>query len=381
MAEVDRRNGPVPRLVAWETTRACNMACVHCRAEAQYHPDPNQLTHEEGIRLLDEIASFSSPIVILTGGEPLLRPDIFEVAAYGTSKGLRMVMSPCGTSLTPETVRKIKASGISRLSISLDGSSPATHDTFRGTPGAYEATIKGMGYCRDAGVGFQINTTVTKRNVDDLPAILETVLKVGAAAWHPFMLVPTGRGTAIRNEEVPPEQYESVLIWVEKISREHEIHIKPTCAPHYVRILGQARAEERKKGPSEETPSAARPPARHTGHPGSRGHGTGHPSGMHAITKGCMAGDGFCFVSHTGEVHGCGFLTLLAGSVREKSFPEIYQDSPVFQTLRDYDKLEGKCGLCEFKAKCGGCRARALAETGDYLAEEPYCIYRPKRAR
>ncbi len=373
MAEVDRTQGPVPRLVAWETTRACTMACVHCRAEAQCNPDPRQLTHEEGLRLLDGIASFSSPIVILTGGEPLMRPDIFEVAKYGVSKGLRMVMSPCGTSLTPDIVQKIKEAGISRLSISLDGSSPAMHDTFRGTPGAFDATIRGMSYCREAGVGFQINTTVTKRNVDDLPAILETVLKVGAAAWHPFMLVPTGRGIAIRNEEVPPEQYESVLRWVEKVSQEHPIHIKPTCAPHYVRILGQTRAERRKEAPVEG--------ATHPIHPPMHGNGGGHPSGMHAITKGCMAGDGFCFVSHTGEVHGCGFLTLLAGSVREKSFPEIYQDSPVFQTLRDIARLEGKCGVCEFAAKCGGCRARALAETGNYLAEEPYCVYQPKRAR
>lgn len=371
MAQVDRTQGPQPRLVAWETTRACTMACVHCRAEAQCHPDPNQLTHEEGLRLLDEIASFSSPIIILTGGEPLMRSDIFELASYGAAKGLRMVMSPCGTSLTPAIVEKIKGSGIKRLSISLDGSSPETHDTFRGTPGAFAATIEGMRYCHEAGVPFQVNTTVTRRNVDDLPAILETVLKVGATAWHPFMLVPTGRGVTIRNEEVSPEQYESVLRWVEEVSHEHQLHIKPTCAPHYVRILGQTRAERRRQG-MEDAPAAPR----HIG----RG-GEGHPGGMQAITKGCMAGDGFCFVSHTGEVHGCGFLTLLAGNVREKPFPEIYQDSPVFQTLRDYARLEGKCGVCEFAAKCGGCRARALAETGNFLAEEPYCVYQPKRTK
>lgn len=367
MAQVNQDYGPQPRLVAWETTRACNLACVHCRAEAQYHPDPNQLTHEEGIRLLDEIASFSSPIVILTGGEPLLRPDIFEIAAYGVSRGLRIVMSPCGTSLTREMAQRIKDAGISRLSISLDGSCAELHDTFRGTVGAFEATIRGMDYCREAGVSFQINTTVTKRNVDDLPAILETVLKVGAAAWHPFMLVPTGRGKAIRDEEVSPEQYESVLRWLEGVSREHQILIKPTCAPHYVRILGQARAEQRKKGTTEEGPK--------------RGESRGHPSSqeLHSISKGCMAGDGFCFVSHVGEVYGCGFLPVLAGNVREQPFPEIYRDSPVFRTLRDYAKLEGKCGLCEFVAKCGGCRARALAETGNYLSEEPYCVYQPKR--
>jgi len=373
VAQVDQDHGPRPRLVAWETTRACNLACVHCRAEAQYDPAPGQLTHEEGIRLLDEIASFASPIVILTGGEPLLRPDIFEVAAYGVAKGLRMVMSPCGTSLTEEIVQKIKTSGISRLSISLDGSSPEVHDTFRGTRGAFEATIKGMGYCREAGVSFQVNTTVTKRNVDDLPAILETVLRVGAAAWHPFMLVPTGRGKAIKDEEVTPGQYESVLRWLERVSREHDILIKPTCAPHYVRILAQARAKERKGNATEdEQPADAPLPAQRSGHHSAQG--------LHSISKGCMAGDGFCFVSHVGEVFGCGFLPILAGNIREKSFPEIYSESPVFRTLRDYSKLEGKCGRCEFAAKCGGCRARALAETGNFLSEEPYCVYQPRRA-
>ncbi|MBI2955235.1 MAG: TIGR04053 family radical SAM/SPASM domain-containing protein [Chloroflexi bacterium] len=361
-----------PRLVAWETTRACNLACVHCRAEAQYHPDPRQLTTEEGFRLLDEIASFSKPIIILTGGEPLLRPDIFEIAAYGVSKGLRMVMSPCGTSLTKEIVRRLKDVGILRLSISLDGSSPEVHDTFRGTPGAFEATIRGMRYCVEAGLSFQVNTTVTKRNVDDLECMLETVLAVGAAAWHPFMLVPTGRGKAIQDEEVTPEQYESTLRWVEKVSHEHSIMIKPTCAPHYVRIIRQAAVAARKDAKPGDGHEDG---AERQGHPGGPPHGAAH--GMHSITRGCMAGDGFCFVSHIGEVNGCGFLPVLAGNVREKPFPEIYQFSPLFQQLRQYDRLGGKCGQCEFRVKCGGCRARALAETGDYMDEEPYCIYEP----
>ncbi|MDA8187032.1 MAG: TIGR04053 family radical SAM/SPASM domain-containing protein [Dehalococcoidales bacterium] len=363
MAEVEKLQ---PRLVAWETTHACNLACVHCRAEAKYHPDPNQLTTEEGFRLLDQIASFSNPIIILTGGEPLLRPDIFELADYGVKKGLHMTMSPCGTSLTRQAVQKIKDVGIVRISISLDGSSAEVHDAFRGTPGAFDATIAGMRYCVEAGLGFQVNTTITRRNVDDLPRMLDTVLSVGAAAWHPFMLVPTGRGRAIQNEEVTPEQYESTLSWLEKISREQPIHIKPTCAPHYVRIMRQVAVAARREG----RPSPAGPPQ---GHPG------GHPHGLHAISRGCMAGDGFCFVSHVGEVYGCGFLPVLAGNIREKPFPEIYQFSPLFQQLRKYDELGGKCGYCEFRVKCGGCRARALAETGDYMAEEPYCIYEPRR--
>ncbi|MBI4319166.1 MAG: TIGR04053 family radical SAM/SPASM domain-containing protein [Chloroflexi bacterium] len=366
-----------PRLVAWETTRACNLACVHCRAEAQYHADPNQLTTQEGFKLLDEIASFARPIIILTGGEPLLRPDIYEIAAYGSRLGLRMVMSPCGTSLTPEVVKKLKECGIMRLSISLDGSSPEVHDNFRQTPGAFEATIRGMRYCVEAGLSFQVNTTVTKRNVDDLPKILETVLAVGAAAWHPFMLVPTGRGKAIRDEEVSPGQYEATLLWVETVSRTQPILVKPTCAPHYVRILRQAAVKQRREGGAS-APEQGRSPAGHphdARHGGNAPHMTGY--GLHTISRGCMAGDGFCFVSHLGEVHGCGFLPILAGNVREKPFPEIYQNSPVFRLLRDYGKLEGKCGACEYRAKCGGCRARAYAETGNYLDEEPYCVYEP----
>ena len=381
MAEIDKggETGNLqPRLVAWETTRACNLACVHCRAEAQYRPDPNQLTTAEGFRLLEEIASFAKPILILTGGEPLLRPDIYDLAAHGTELGLRMVMSPCGTSLTPEVVRKLIDVGIVRLSISLDGSSAEVHDNFRQTPGAFEGTIRGMRYCHEAGLSFQVNTTVTKRNVHDLPAILETVVSVGAAAWHPFMLVPTGRGKAIHSEEVTPEQYESTLQWVEQVSRTQPILVKPTCAPHYVRILRQAAVRDRREG-NEGTKPQGHPAA---GHP----HG-GHPDGkasqmpgygLHSISRGCMAGDGFCFVSHLGEVHGCGFLPILAGNVREKPFPEIYQHSQVFQMLRDYDKLEGKCGRCEYRVKCGGCRARAYAESENYLAEEPYCVYEPK---
>lgn len=379
MAEVKL---PQPRLVAWETTRACNLACVHCRAEAQYHPDPRQLTTAEGFRLLDEIASFSSPIIILTGGEPLLRPDIFEVAAYGASKGLRMVMSPCGTSLTPQIVQKLKDSGVVRLSISLDGSTPEVHDTFRGTPGAFEGTLRGMRYCVEAGLSFQVNTTVTKRNVDDLPRMLETVLAVGAISWHPFMLVPTGRGKALRDEEVSPEQYETILEWVERKSHEHSIIMKPTCAPHYVRIMKQAAVAARREGRSS---GEAERPAPHGSqaspqHPAAHAHGGrphGDGQGLHSVTRGCMAGDGFCFVSHIGDVNGCGFLPVLAGSVREKPFPEIYQFSQHFQLLREYDKLEGKCGRCEYRVKCGGCRARALAETGNYLSEEPYCVYEP----
>lgn len=358
---IDRKQELAPRLVAWEVTRACNMACVHCRAEAQPLAHPNELSHAEGRRLLEEIATMGKPIVILTGGDPLLRPDVFELAAYGTELGLRMVASPCGTSINPDVVTKLKAAGISRVSISVDGSSPATHDTFRGTPGAFAATMEGMRYCREADLPFQINTTITRRNIDDLPAILDMVLATGAVGWHPFMLVPTGRGKVIEGEEVAPAQYEQTLRWLEGVAAEHaQLQMKPTCAPHFVRIARQM--------------NRGRLPQHHL--PGTQAHG----HGLHAVTRGCMAGNGFCFVSHVGEVFGCGFLPVTAGNLRERPFPEVYRESALFQELRDYEALEGKCGACEYKVLCGGCRARALAAYDSYLGEEPFCTYEPKAA-
>ena len=352
---------PVPRLVAWEVTRACEMACVHCRAEAQRLPDAAELSHEEGRRLLAEIASFAKPIIIITGGDPLLRADVYELAAYGHSLGLRMVASPCGTSLTPAVVRRLREAGISRVSISVDGASPAVHDTFRGTPGAFAATVEGMRYCREAGLPFQINTTITRRNIHDLPAILDLVVATGAVGWHPFMLVPTGRGKLIEGEEVPPAQYEDTLRWLEGVAAAYpHLQMKPTCAPHFVRIARQL--------------NEGRLPSHHL--PGTQPQG----QGLHAVTRGCMAGNGFCFVSHVGEVFGCGFLPVPAGNVRERPFPEIYRSSPFFRELRDYSLLQGKCGACEYRVVCGGCRARALAAYGDYLAEEPFCTYEPKAA-
>ncbi len=343
-----------PRLVAWEVTRACGLACLHCRAEAQPLADPAELRHDEALQLLDAIGATGQPIVILTGGDPLLRADIFELAAYGTSKGLRMVASPCGTSLTPDVVRRLRAAGVARVSISIDGAAATSHDTFRGTPGAFAATLAGLTYCREQGLPFQINTTITRRNLADLQKILELALAAGAVGWHPFMLVPTGRGKAIAGEEVAPADYEATLRWLEKIAREYPLQVKPTCAPHFVRVARQMN-------------SGSLPD-----------HHRGQSQALHGVTRGCMAGNGFCFVSHTGEVFGCGFLPIPAGNVRERPFGEVYDDAPLFRELRDPAQLHGKCGRCEYRQVCGGCRARALAAGGDYLGEEPFCAYEPR---
>ena len=344
-----------PRLVAWEVTRACDLACVHCRAVAQPHADPRQLSTDEAYRLVDDIAAFQEPVIlILTGGDPMKRADIFSIAARASQAGLRVVMSPSGTHVTPASVKAMKQAGVQRISVSLDGSTPALHDAFRQVPGAFAAATQSLAYAKEGGLPFQVNTTVTRHNRHDLTDMLRLAVEIGAAAWDVFMLVPTGRGKI--QMEITPEEYEETLHFVYEVSRTAPIQVKMTCAPHYKRVQVQERRRERGQGAPGGRPGA-------------------HPA--HGFSRGCMAGYGFCFVSHIGEVGGCGYLPLLAGSIREASLAEIYRQSPLFQSIRDVNLLQGRCGICEYRALCGGCRARALGATGNYLEEEPFCIYQP----
>ena len=346
---------PVPRLVAWEVTRACNLACAHCRAAAIDRPDPDELTTSEGLNLVDQIAAMGQGIIlILTGGEPLLRADVFDLAAHGTAKGLRVVMAPNGTLLTPETVRRIKDSGIQRISVSLDGDSAETHDGLRGVQGAFDLAIQGIAHARNGGLEFQINTTVTRGNLGRIEAIQDLALSLGAAAHHIFLLVPTGRGRDLTDEVISAQDYETVLNWFYDRSFKVPVELKATCAPHYHRILRQrARVEGRQVDFAT--------------------------FGVDAVSRGCLGGQGFVFVSHTGQVQPCGYLDLDCGQVREMDFGEIYRTSPIFLELRDRSLYKGKCGQCEYFRVCGGCRARAFEATGDYLAEEPLCLYQPGR--
>lgn len=348
---------PELRMIAWEVTGACNLNCIHCRAAAVNIPPPGELSTEEAFRFLDEVASFAKPIIILTGGEPLMRADIFEIASYGTERGLRMVMSPNGTLINPMVTRKMLESGIKRVSISLDGSNPQIHDTFRRVQGAFEGALRGINYLKEAGISFQINTTVTKHNLNDLQAILEKVKELEADAWHVFLLVPTGRAKDMKEDEISPENYEKTLNWLYEVQRDEKIFVKPTCAPHYYRIYRQRMKEEGRK---IETAQLSQ-------------------HGLQAMTRGCLGGITFCFVSHFGEIYICGYLDVLAGDVRKEGIKEAWENSPLFNTLRDYSNLKGKCGPCEYVKLCGGCRARAYALTGDYMAEEPYCVYQPKK--
>ncbi|RJQ74630.1 MAG: heme b synthase [Desulfobacteraceae bacterium] len=345
---------PPLRLIAWETTRNCNLSCVHCRASATCGPYTGELDTQAAFRLLGQIAEAGKPIVILTGGEPLLRTDIFDIAAYGTAQGLRMVMAPNGTLLTARIAEKLAESGIQRISISLDGAAAESHDAFRGVPGAFEGALRGIQYAKGAGIEFQINTTITKTNLDQIPRILSLAEQLGAVAHHIFLLVPTGRGKYIVDQEIDAREYEETLNWFYDQRDKTKLQLKATCAPHYHRILRQ-RAKAQNQAVTFQT------------------------HGLDAVTRGCLAGSGFCFVSHRGIVQPCGFLDLNCGDVTRQPFGEIWCNSPHFKVLRDSSQLKDKCGICEFRKVCGGCRARAFEATGDYMTAEPLCLYEPAK--
>ncbi len=342
-----------PRLIFWELTKRCNLSCVHCRAESEDFDYSGELDTESIKKVVDDIAAFYSPIMVLTGGEPLFRDDIFEIASYIRDKGMRSALATNGTLVTNDVARRMKDSGIARVSVSIDGSSAGIHDGFRGIEGAFDRVMAGIKCMREEGVEFQINTTVTKRNVDDIENILKLAETEGAAALHMFLLVPVGCGIQIAETDmISGEKYEEVLNWFYDRSKTTSLEFKATCAPHYYRVIRQ-RAKEEGRKLSFET------------------------DGMASMTRGCLAGSGVCFISHRGDVQPCGYLPLVAGNVIDSPFEKIWEESELFLSLRDANQLEGKCGDCEYRMVCGGCRARAYYSSGNYLAEEPFCVYRP----
>jgi radical SAM protein with 4Fe4S-binding SPASM domain len=345
---------------------------------------PQDLTTQESFGLVDQIADFARPILVLSGGEPLFRPDIYDIAAHATKRGLIVALATNATLLDADVARRIKTSGVRRVSVSFDGADAATHDIFRGK-GAFDRTLEGIEHLRRAGVPFQINTTVARHNVHQMPQALQLAKDLGSQALHLFLLVPVGCGVEIAEDaQITPTEYEGVLNWMYDAEMEGGIELKATCAPHYFRIVRQRQAEERRQGIVRERPASHRRQEGAGGRPG--GHGTGNGSNeearaaMSAMTKGCLAGSGVCFVSHRGEVFPCGYLPVEAGNVRHQSLQEIWEGSTLFRELRDPDLLGGKCGLCEFKRVCSGCRARAYGMTQEYLGEEPFCTYEPRGA-
>jgi radical SAM protein with 4Fe4S-binding SPASM domain len=378
------------RLVFWEVTKGCNLRCIHCRASATELSSPSDLETKTALGIIDQIAEAANPILVLSGGEPLYRSDIFQLARYATDKGLRVALATNGTLVTREVARMIVDSGVKRVSISLDGADALTHDAFRGIPGAFDAAVYGLRNLKSLAMSVQINMTIARHNARQLPQVLTMAKSLGADALHTFLLVPVGCGVDIAAEQmVAPEEYEEMLNWFYDRSLEGEIELKATCAPHYFRVVRQRRVAERKAAEQGAVRVPAVDPAsigptdmimpggtgislKPTGHPG------GHPSDMNAATKGCLAGTGVCFISHEGEVFPCGYLPVIAGDLRKERFADVWQNSVVFNELRDTGNLKGKCGCCEFRNVCMGCRARAFAATGDFLSEEPFCVYQPR---
>jgi len=347
---------PGLRLVFWETTAGCNLECVHCRRlEVSRTLVQSDMTTAEGRRFIAELAAGYRPILVLSGGEPLYRPDIYALAEHARDCGLTVALATNGTLIDETAARCIRAAGIRRVAVSLDGATADVHDRFRALAGSFDRARQGIARVREQGVEIQINSTIARHNVHQLSELFALAQSAGAAALHIFMLVPVGCGVQIAEDQMlPAEQYERVLNQFYDLSRRSTLQTKATCAPHYYRIIRQrARAEG-----SHVTPST---------------------HGMDAVTRGCLAGTAVCFVSHKGEVFPCGYLPVTAGNVREQPFAEIWERSAVFAQLRDPQLLGGKCGLCEFKNVCYGCRARAFYETGDFLGEEPYCVYQPRR--
>ncbi|MFC7131102.1 TIGR04053 family radical SAM/SPASM domain-containing protein [Haloferax chudinovii] len=338
-----------PFVLVWEVTQACDLACDHCRADATPARHPDELTDAEGTRLLEQAREFGpGQLVVLSGGDPLARPDLVDLVEYGTDLGLRMTLTPSGTSsLTSETVADLADAGVRRMALSLDGATAATHDAFRGEDGSFEQTVAAARAAREAGLPLQINTTVCAETVGELPALCDLVADLGAVLWSVFFLVPVGRGRVL--DPISPERAERVMEWLVSVSEDAPFGVKTTEAPHYRRVAIQRRRDASDAPPTD---------------------GIGRRLGI-------TAGDGFAFVSHTGELFPSGFLPASAGNVRGGGLVERYRESDRFRSLRDPDALEGKCGACEFRHVCGGSRSRAYAHTGDPLASDPLCGYVP----
>lgn len=357
-----------PFLVIWETTRSCDLACKHCRAEAVTERHPLELTTIEAMRMMDDVRRFGRPLFVLTGGDPLKRPDVLELVRYGTSIGLRMAMTPSGTPLMTEAVLgDLREAGLSRLAVSLDGSSAAIHDEFRGVAGSWNWTIRMLQVARELGLTTQVNTTISNHNLQDVDALCDLMVTLGITLWSVFFLVPTGR--ARQGDVASADEFEQVFNRMYDLSTSAPFDIKSTAAPQYRRVILQRQVAERRAGERTAAPA-----------PVTAGVGFSLADGV-GRSRGVNDGDGFLFISHVGAIYPSGFLPLAAGNVRRDDLVEIYRSSPLFKALRDRDRLKGKCGVCEYRDVCGGSRARAYAVTGDVLEAEPFCAHVPAKYR
>ena len=359
-----------PFIVIWEVTQACDQACVHCRAMAEPRRHPLELSTEEGERLIDQVAAIGVPVFVLTGGDPLKRPDIFYLVQYATERGVRTSMTPSATPLlTREAIVELKSRGLARMALSLDGSTAETHDEFRRAAGSFNRTVEAAHWAAGLKLPLQINTTITRQNLDDFNAIAKFVESLGIVLWSVFFLVPTGRGRM--SDLITAEEFEQVFAKLYQLEKIVPFDIKTTEAPHYRRYALQQRVAERRNGTRPVIEQAAGP---------WNGRGARAFDAIGRGPRGINDAKGFVFISHLGEVMPSGFLPISGGNIRREKLLDIYQSSPIFVQLRDTLHLTGKCGVCEYRDVCGGSRARAYAVTGDALAEEPCCLYQPARA-
>jgi radical SAM protein with 4Fe4S-binding SPASM domain len=399
-----------PFLAIWEVTQSCDLACKHCRAAAQPIAHPDELTNAEGKALIDQIAEMHVPIFVFTGGDPMKRKDVFELIRYAADKGVQVALTPSATPLlTRDAIFKLKEAGLVRLGISLDGSTPEIHDAFRGLSGAWARTIQAIEWANEAGIPIQVHTTISRHNAHDLDNLCALFERLAIVMWNVFFLVPVGRGQL--SDLLSGEEFEQVFGKIYELSHRVNFQIKTTEAMHYRRYLLQHNLEERRMSHGHGHPGSSKvaaalgyeagaptEPSVLKGHDFSRAeidlnksggalapaYEAGAPTAdaqtrtASWATRRVNDGKGFLFVSHVGNVYPSGFLPIHAGNVREKPLSEIYRNAPIFKSLRDTSKLEGKCGVCEYKEICGGSRARAYAVTGDPLAQEPCCIYQPR---
>jgi len=346
-----------PKWIAWEITRRCNLKCVHCRSSSELsvasHPD---FSLDEAKAIIDDIASYATPVMVLSGGEPLLRPDVFDIAKYGNTKGFRMCLATNGTLVTREICKQIKDANIKMVSLSIDGASAETHDNFRNQEGAFTGTVNAARLFKEEGIPFLVNSSFTVRNRLEIPEIYKLVKGLGATAWYMFMIVPTGRGEDIMEELIPEDVYDEILEWHYQVEKEeNELLMRPTCAPHYYRIVRQKAKAEGEKFKRRNLKFS-----------------TGG-------SKGCLAGQLICLIDVDGEVLPCSYFPKSAGNIKETKFKDTWEQSEIFLQLRDFKSYKDNCGKCEYVSVCGGCRARAYAMTGDYLAQEPFCSYVPRQ--
>ncbi|WP_257833116.1 TIGR04053 family radical SAM/SPASM domain-containing protein [Salipaludibacillus agaradhaerens] len=354
-----------PFIVIWEVTRACELRCVHCRANAQTLPHPHELSHKQGIKLIDDIYEMDNPMLVFTGGDCMMRKDLFELADYAIKKGMRVSMTPSATdNVTPAKIKKAKDVGLARWGLSLDGPTPKIHDQFRGTSGSFNLTLSKINDLKVYDMPLQINTVISRYNYDYLEEMAALVEELGVIMWYIFLLVPTGRGQI--NDCLTPAEHEKVFRWLYELNKTAPFDIKTTAAQHHRRVVLQQKVKDNmiERGKIHYADAISDTAS--------------HIDGLNRAPKSVNDGNGFIFISHTGDVMPSGLLPIKVGNVKEKPLKDIYRHSPILKELRDPNLYKGKCGVCDYRFVCGGSRSRAYAVTGDYLESEPFCIYIPE---